>query len=244
LQTTLKNNLYYSPFPAAGQTLLKLLNWSESVKESNYNLFWRPGPIGSWYSSAVKLGSNDIADPAKRPTFVNEAAGEFSLALGSPGKTAASDGTDIGANFNNFLKKQLMKNIVSLPTQEKTAMGTSISFNTSSAHQYQVYVYIPTNSPSTGVESFAVAGKSIRRDLALLNKGRWLGEDPRRWIYLGTHPNDGTLNISWQRANAAAKFFIRQLPAVAEAYSWIFPVSTPAPILAAPSLLGVLPSLP
>ena len=193
LQTTLKNNLYYSSFPAAGQTLLKVQNWSESVKESNYNLFWRPGTIDSWFSSTVKLGTNDIAHPAKRPMFVNEAAGDFSLVSESPGKTAASDGIDIGANFNQFLKKQWMKNIVSLPTQEKSAMGTSISFNTSSAHQYQVYVYIPGTSPSTGVEKFVVEGKSVDRDLTLLNQGKWLGEDPTRWIYLGTHPNDGTL---------------------------------------------------
>jgi hypothetical protein len=54
-----------------------------------------------------------------------------------------------------------------------------------------------------------------------------VGKAPQRWIYLGTHANDGALNIMWSQAKSAETFFLRQLPTVEEAYAWIAGVADP-----------------
>jgi hypothetical protein len=222
-----KDNLFYSNVPNNGTSWLwGVQSWPANIKESNYNLFWRPGPESKWTNN-VAYGVNDIHSTLQKPVFADEANGDFTLAPRSPGKGSASDGKDPGISFNTFLKKSWMRKIIQLPTQQKNVSGTSVSFPTSAAHQYRVHVYIPESNPYLGAETFTIEGKTLTRDYKrLLNNGggfstKAVGPAPQRWVYLGTHPNDGTFNISWQHSNAASKILIRQLPTPEEAYSWI-----------------------
>jgi hypothetical protein len=216
--TTVKDNLFYSDDPnGRNQYLWRVDNWRDAIQESDNNLFWRPGTQSTWNKGVVS-GSRDIM---QQPVFVNKAHGDFTLAANSPGKGKASDGKDIGASFNAYLKKAWMRNVLALPTQQKTTTGQSLSFDTSSAHQYQVYVYIPDSTPFRGIETFSIEGNPIKRDYKNIIERGWVGAAPQRWIYLGTHENNGALDISWTQTEAANTIFIRQLPTPSEAYSWI-----------------------
>ena len=216
--TTVKDNLFYSDDPNGNsQYLWRVDNWQEAIKESDYNLFWRPGSQSTWNKGVVS-GSRDIQ---QQPSFIDKANGDFTLAPNSPGKEKASDGKDIGASFNAYLRKTWMRNILALPTQQKTVTGKSLSFSTSSAHQYQVYVYIPDTTSFRGIETFSIEGRPIQRDYKNIIVRGWVGKAPQRWIYLGTHANDGTLDINWTQTDAANTIFIRQLPTPLEAYGWI-----------------------
>jgi hypothetical protein len=72
-----------------------------------------------------------------------------------------------------------------------------------------------------GNEVFNISGVQISRNIATLVNSGWVQGTKQRWAYLGTHPNNGTLAISFQHANASSKFFIRQMPTPFEAASWI-----------------------
>jgi len=228
--STVKDNLFYSPIANSGSHyLFHAYSWASSILESDYNLFWRPGPdsgTNTTWNRNVVYGPNDIH--SAQPIFVNEAIGDFTLAAGSPGKGSASDGTDRGAIFNSHLKKQWMQSIIALPTQELlTSGGISLAFTSSPTHQYQVYSYLPETGYYTGTETFVIEGKNVAVDMTSAtttgvgSSSVWVGAAPRRWIYLGTHPNNGTLNITWTQANASSKFLIRELPTVQEAYAWM-----------------------
>lgn len=221
---TVKDNLFYSTVaaPAHGQ-FLNVYYWDLTIAESNYNLFWRPGDPSTW--GVPQFGPNDIHSQSQKPVFVNEAAGDFTLASGSPGKGSASDGSDRGATFNQYLKKSWMQKVATLPSQEKNTDGaTSLSFSTNPANWYQVFAYIPDSNYYGGSESFYVEGQTagainIQRDAI---DDTWAVQaPPQRYIYLGTYTNNGTLNVSWQHANAASKVLIRQMPTPQEAYSWM-----------------------
>jgi hypothetical protein len=223
----IKDNLFYSNNPNNGtQWLYHVIDWSAAIKESDYNLFWRPGSESKWTSN-VTYGLNDIRSSSQKPVFVDEANGDFTLAPGSPGKDNASDGKDRGASFNASLKKSWMQNLMRLPTHVKSVSGTTnVSFSVSPSHQYRVHFYVPESNLYSGTEEFTIEGKTLSRDLGkLLSGGSWgskyIGPAPQRWVYLGSHPNDGTLNISWQHSSAVSKILIRQLPTPEEAYLWI-----------------------
>ena len=218
LNTIIKDNVFYGTIANGGrQYLWNVDGWSDAVAKSHHNLFWRPGAISTW-NRGVRFHTTDIRE---QPQFVDPQHGDFTLAPGSPGKGAASDGTDIGIAFNSYLKKAWAQHIFALPTQEQTTPDRMVSFPASAAHQYQVYVYIPDTTPFRGVETFTIEDQRIQRDYQNIIGRRWIGRAPQRWIYLGTHANSGSLNISWTRSDTAAKLFIRQLPTPAEAYAWM-----------------------
>ena len=234
--TTVKDNLFYSSNANGGsQYLWRVDDWSKAIKESHHNLFWRPGSSSVW-TSGVTFHSTDIR---QQPQFVDSQNGDFSLAPNSPGKAAASDGKDIGIEFNEYLKKQWARNISALPSQEKATTGKSLSFSASSANQYQVYVYIPDSTAYRGIETFSIEGNPIQRDYKNIIAGGWVGAAPQRWIYLGTHANNGTLDVSWTQTNTVGKIFIRQLPTPSEAYSWISGTEMQKP-LPAPTALKLV----
>jgi hypothetical protein len=171
---------------------------------------------GSWLTETPA----DVTDPV---------VGFSAPAAGSPGKGGASDGSDIGIAYNAYLRKDWAKAVVTLPTQTRAAAGRSVSVPASKAHQYQVYAYVQVSSPHRGIERFKIEGVTVERDLATIisSPDGWVGKAPQRWIDLGTHANDGALNITWSQAKSAETFFLRQLPTVEEAYARIAGVADP-----------------
>ena len=198
---------------------------STVLAQADHNMFWAPS--GTW-NYGYNYSSTDIHGP--QPIFTNAAAGDFSFVAGSPGKGAASDGKDIGIEYNSYLKKQWLQNAFSLPTQQKSGT-TNSSFTVDPNHYYQVWFYIPVNSAG-GTETFNVEGSTLSRDISELTTGStWTQPGgPMRWITLGPHrATDGTLNISWTNPGSSSKIFIRQIPTTDEAYQWIVKPSTLAP---------------
>jgi hypothetical protein len=171
---------------------------------------------GSWLTETPA----DVTDPV---------VGFSAPAAGSPGKGGASDGSDIGIAYNAYFRKDWAKAVVTLPTQTRAAAGRSVSVPASKAHQYQVYAYVQVSSPHRGIERFKIEGVTVERDLATIisSPDGWVGKAPQRWIDLGTHANDGALNITWSQAKSAETFFLRQLPTVEEAYARIAGVADP-----------------
>ena len=82
-------------------------------------------------------------------------------------------------------------------------------------------MYIPESKPYQGIETFTIEGQPIKRDYKNIIAKGWIGPAPQRWIYLGTHANNGTLDVAWTQASSVRKIFIRQLPTVAEAATWL-----------------------
>jgi hypothetical protein len=255
INNTVQDNIFFSPDRQSDWHRTWLV-WGDSntaypaIKQSGNNLFWAAGtnPIDWVYGYSFR--PTDIRDPNKPPTFANPLEGNFSLASGSPGKNAASDGKDIGVEYNTYLKKDWLKNAFTLPTQEKQGVISSTSFTVNPAKFYQVWFYIPESSPYQGVETFNVEGHALQRDIKGLTTGNiWVQPGgPARWITLGRHrATDGTLNISWGNSASASKIFIRELPTADEAYSWITgtvvsdpiatnpPGTTPSPSLSIPA---------
>jgi len=216
----LKDNLFYSADLMGGSHLLFVIDGSESfqVAQAGNNLFWAPSS-NSWVSNYTYKSS----DVRSQPIFTDAANGDFSLASGSPGKGKASDGKNIGIEYNAYLKKSWLQSVFSLPTQQKDNLATSASFSVNPNKYYQVWFYIPA-SDCNCVENFNVEGQSLSRDINGLTSGStWIQPGgPARWITLGRHrATDGTLNISWSNSASAEKIFIRELPTVEEAYGWI-----------------------
>jgi hypothetical protein len=181
---------------------------------------------------------------------VNAVGGDFSLTPGSPGKNTASDGKDVGIEYNSFLKKVWLQNAFTLPTQQKNNLTTNTSFTVSPNHYYQVWFYIPLTNPYMGVESFNIEGVTaeLERDIATLvtntegDGAQYIQPGgPARWITLGRHrATDGTLNVSWSNPGSANAIFIRQIPTTDEAYSWISGAGSSNPAV---SLQAVPPSI-
>ena len=112
-----------------------------------------------------RLQNSRKSNFATEPTFVNPAQGDFTLAPGSPGKGAASDGTDIGMAWNAYLKQDWAAKIFALPTVERTTgSAQSLRVETSAAYQYQVYVYLADGTDFRGIETFTIEGWRIQRD--------------------------------------------------------------------------------
>jgi len=192
---------------------------SDNVK--NYNLFWANGGTTSGWVAGYSWGANDIYDTGSgaRPEFVNESEGDFSLASGSAGENAGHDGKDVGIEYNDYLKKPILKEIFTLSTQQKTGLGTSTSFTVSPDHYYKVWFYIPS-SPYGGTETFNVEGENVSRNIGGLDDTFYTNND-QRYITLGRHKaSDGTLNVSWSNSSSAERIFIRQFPNPDEAYDW------------------------
>jgi hypothetical protein len=87
--TTLDYNLYYStssfPFTIYGNGYANLSSWQTATQYD---------PASPGYPNT----GQDVHSIQNAPIFVNYAGNDFGLASGSPGKNAASDGTDMGAN--------------------------------------------------------------------------------------------------------------------------------------------------
>jgi hypothetical protein len=228
LANTLKDNLFYSNGAQAGGVDTRILltlqgPQNQILAQTDHNLFWAPGNTSTWISNYSYHGT-DIHSSSQQPIFADPAHGDFSLAAGSPGKGAASDGGDIGIQYNSYLKKTWLRNAFTLPTQQKDNLTTSASFTVDSTHFYQIWFYIPT-TPYQGVETFNVEGMSLQRDIKTLTSDTtWTQPNgPARWITLGrAKAADGTLNISWSNPGSASKIFIRQLPTADEAAQWLF----------------------
>jgi hypothetical protein len=217
-ETTVQDNLFTADHPnPGGQYLWRVDDWADAIKVASHNLFWRPGSTSTW-TTGVSFQATDVL---QQPTFVDPKNGDFSLAPGSPGKGAASDGKDIGISYNEYLKQSWVRHVLTLPMQEQVTSGTRARFAASKAHQYQLYVYIPESKPYQGIETFTIEGRTIQRDYKTIVAGGWVGNAPQRWVYLGTHPTDGSLDVSWTQASSVSKLFVRQMPTVEEAYAWI-----------------------
>src|SRR4030095_12188054 len=228
IANVVKDNIFYSNGALTGavdtRILLALQGPQASILAANSNnLFWAPGSTATWVNGYTYAGS-DIHAFGTPPIFQNEANGDFSLTPGSAGRSAASDGTDMGPRYNGYLNKSWMRRAFQLPTQIADPVTTSASFTVDPAHWYQVWFYIPTSSVWTSTETFVVEGTSLVRDINTLNTDTtWTHPGgPARWITLGRHKaTDGTLNITWGHAGSASKIFIRQLPTADEAYQWL-----------------------
>ena len=238
---TLKDNILLSESSLGGVLqILAVQNQSTQFPgtSANHNLFWATSATSGW-TQGYTYGPNDIHASGSRPQFVNAAGGDFTLSATSPGKGAASDGKDMGIEYNQYLKKSWIQNIFALSTQQKTGIaGTSWSFPVSSNHYYAVSFHVPDNSSCyLNPERFTFDDGTVNRDMS--TNGVRAGNDmywiqpsglPSRWITLGRHKAaDGTLNISWTRADCADGFVIRQIPTTDEAYSWISGASTVTP---------------
>jgi hypothetical protein len=219
----LKDNLFYSDSNCTGQHyMLSIGNEAVNIDQADHNLFYAPG--GDKWVSGYTYDATDLH--SESPIFNDAANGDFSLAVGSPGKNAASDGKDIGIEYNRYLKKAWLHNAFNLETQQKDSLGTSTSFTVSPNHWYQVWFYIPEPDSDLNPETFTIEGTGVDRDIAGLTDPtgtQWVQPGgPARWITLGRHKaTDGTLNISWTDTDSCSKIFIRRLPTPPEAYSWI-----------------------
>jgi hypothetical protein len=239
IANTMKDNIFYSNGPTTGQvdshTLLDQRGpQSATYAQADHNLFWAQGAPSTW-TTGFTFHSTDIHSSTQQPIFVDQTNGDFSLAAGSPGKNAASDGTDIGITYNSYLKKTWLNNAFTLPTQRKSGLTTSAAFTVDPNHFYQIWFYIPTTNPYTGIETFNVERNALQRDIGTLVSGsggsQWVQPGgPARWITLGrAKASDGTLNISWSNPGSANQIFIRQIPTAEEAYAWIVGTSPLSP---------------
>lgn len=242
----LQNNVFYSEGTLTGgfddRTLLTTAGTVEatSLATKSHNLFWAPSATGTWVNQYSYVGT-DIHAPGSPPVFTNLAAGNFSLQAGSPGKNAASDGTDMGMSYNSSLKSAWSANVMALTPQETTGLtgSTTTSFAVSTTRPSQVWFYIPNSPCARTNEQFTVEGSTtdLVRDITTLNAtatGVWIqAGGPQRYITLGRHTaTDGTLNVAWQTAGCVERVLIRPLPTATEAYQWIVaPAEPPGPPL-------------
>jgi hypothetical protein len=225
---TVKDNVFYSDGAQTGavdtRILLTLQGPQASVLAANSNnLFWAPGSTSTWVNAYTYAGT-DIHATGSPPLFADPVHGDFSLLPGSPGLAAASDGTDMGIQYNSSLKKRWLAYAFALPTQQHDSLTTSTTFTVDPAHWYQIWFWIPTAAPFAGIETFVVEGDGRQRDIQkLVTDTTWTQPGgPARWITLGrAKATDGTLNITWTNAGSASKVFIRQLPTADEAYQWM-----------------------
>jgi hypothetical protein len=228
IDQTFQDNLFYSTDTNSGSHLSLIVQGAEAnqFETRGNNLFYAGGADTTW-KSGYTYQASDVH--STQPTFVNAAAGDFSLAPSSAGKAAASDGSDIGITYNQYLVKAKLAQVFGLPTAENTGLTgvTSTSFTVSSGHYYQVWFYIPTSPASCGTaQQFTVEGVTTeltRNFTSLLTGTTWVQSGgPARYITLGRHiAADGTLNVSWQTANCVEKVFIRKLPTADEAFAWL-----------------------
>ena len=232
INNTLRDNVLYADAALStnfDNRRLLTLGGSQSaiLSTASHNLFWAPSAANTWVQSYT-YQATDIH--AGQPVFTNVAQGNFSLQTGSPGKAAASDGTDIGIAYNSFLKQTWLQQAFALPAQENLGLtaATSTSFAVNTARSYQVWFYIPNSPCSQANEQFTIEGATtdLVRDingLVSTVNGVWLqAGGPQRYITLGRHrATDGTLNVSWQHTNCVERVFIRELPTAPEAYAWI-----------------------
>lgn len=194
-----------------------------------HNLYWAPWSQENLVWSREGPFSLSSTDVVAQPQFVNPAAGDFTLADGSPGKGAGHDGADIGMRWNAHLTLGKFQSVFGLPTQTQDTPGTSATFSGLDAgREYQVYAYVPERGFYTGTEIFQVEGNRLPRDLGFaFNGSKWYSgkwySGANRWIALGNHAvsSDGVLNVKWQHANAASRIFIRAFPTSQEAYTWV-----------------------
>lgn len=219
---TLQSNLFYSPDAMSGQhRLLDIANGTVGSLFSTRgdNLFSAAGSSSSWVTSYA-YHATDIT--TSNPLFVDAAGGDFSLQTGSPGKGQAHDGTDIGAQYDAFLKKGWMRRLLMLETQEQNSLGTSASFTVDPSTSYHVFFRVPT-TPCSINETFTIEGTTLGRNISTLVSGNWVQPGgAARWITLGRHQaTDGTLNISWTTTTCADDIFIRRLPTPQEAVIWM-----------------------
>ncbi len=99
-----RNNIFYR---ATEWTMRSALDWRSGLAH-DHNLVWNDGnvPIGRWlegkklslvdWAGWQALGF-DVNGQFAQPRFVNAAVRDYRLQAGSPGKGAATDGTDLGA---------------------------------------------------------------------------------------------------------------------------------------------------
>jgi hypothetical protein len=225
----IKDNLFVANGPQTGavdtRVLLGLQGPQASIiATTSNNLFWAPGAMGMWVNGYAYV-SSDIHTTCAYPVFVDKASGNFTLQPTSAGVAAASDGTNMGIQYNASLKLAWLQSAFALPTQQLTDLTTSANITVDPNHWYQVWFYVPT-WPFNGLETFVVEGTSLVRDIATLHSNTtWTQPGgPARWITLGRHKaTDGTLTITWTHPTSANQIFVRQLPTAAEAYLWVHP---------------------
>jgi len=221
--TTYRSNLHYSSVNVPTQKLL--YTFFNPITANSDNLFWSPvSGTANWFTNYTPVASDILSEPI----FVNAAGGDFSLATGSPGKSEAFEGTDIGIAYNSFLTVEKVNEVLNLPVQEWTNPGSSTSqtFTVAPNSYYQCFVYIPDTGFFTGNQTYNVngqAGATVNIQTDVVNGG-WILTNPNRYMYVGTFPANGTqIAVTWQNATAAGKILIRRMPTPLEAYNWIVP---------------------
>lgn len=235
---TMINNLWYSPVnvaPGPNGPYMTYMGSPDGIKSPasanfNWNFYYQPAPIRNNWASGVVYGPNDIHDGSV-PVFANAAQGDYSLASG-PGNNAASDSTDMGANWDGtYLKSSVMQSVVNLPMVEQGTTGTSHTLNVSTlfgdstqSRRYQLWGHIPVGySPTSGVEQFTIQGVAANGnaiDRAGITSSMGTA-DPVRYIYLGTYYPNGSnqITVSWQNSSFMNAIQVRQMPTPQEAYA-------------------------
>jgi hypothetical protein len=243
-----QNNLHYADSARSGGHVLLWVDGDEAATfdAQSHNLFYAPGADTTWKINYT-YQATDVH--STQPTFTSAATGDFSLATGSAGKSAASDGTDIGPAYNAYLRRVWMTNLFALPQAQNNSLqgSNSTSFaGLSTSHYYQVWFFVPTTGAcAINPETFTIEASStnLSRDMATLTSGgTWLQiGGASRWITLGHHLTDGTMNISWTNTNCVDKIHIRQMPTISEMVTWLAQTdSTPRRRLAPVMLSGVI----
>jgi hypothetical protein len=241
-----RNNLMYSTHNLAGlgnvlmRTQNQNLEFPAALNPGN-NLFASPN-FANMFNGYIPRGT-DITN--QTPVFTDAATGDYTLVGGSPGKKAATDGTDIGIAWNTYLKKAMVANAFALPTQENTGLNaaTSTSFTVSNSNYYMVHIFIPQSGEcSSTAEQFVIEGNAdtaLRRNISSLISSNWITGATQRYVTLGVHiATDGILNVNWTNANCVEKVHIRQMPTPDVAYTWLSAAPNQAPT--APTNLTII----
>ena len=242
-----RNNLLYQQFsssPGIWTYVTHNFNQSFNTSQSGCNLHWKDESntsnwIANWGGTRYFTNSDlcaDIANQSLEPQFTNFSVGDVSLAPGSPGKNAASDGKDIGIEFNAHLKKDWMAKLLALPVGEATVNGKTLNQNVTNGF-YLVGVRIGTNRPNI-VETLTIEGISANRDLGWFDFDsqdwgvRRYAEPFHRWHFGGLREvTDGQLNVSWNQNASFDGVRWRWMPPPEEMVTWFGTGDTTPPTI-------------
>ena len=242
-ETVIKNNLTHAGDAITGDDihLFHVTNatWADSTHEaaSGLNLWWENENEASstWIANNAQFfdGVGDIgADihnfATGKPVFVDISKGDITLQTGSPGKGAGEGGSDMGATFNEDLRKDWMEEITSLEVVDQAVSGSSTSVAVSGCPITTCHymVMIKTSDESTDNVNYTFEGVTVQRDHSWFGGFDWANErlsaDPYQWMYGAiVAVSDGTLNASWTSSGILSRIRVLRLPTPEEAFGWM-----------------------